>query len=146
MTDAETDPSLDDTPDPAHDIFGKIDALRGRRGGLAPARGVAPLDDFPVLTEIFSAKSRPPSAEPAPGTAPPPAERPFPAPDPEFSPKDLPDLGIVPPSPGLGWVEQLPPDPLELRLGELIGHQQAQLETLIRRVLREELERYLGPR
>lgn len=62
--------------------------------------------------------------------------------DAEFTPTNLPDLGIIPPHYDLDLIEPLPLGPLEEGLSELIARQQAQLEAMIRRVVREELERH----
>jgi len=131
------------------DIYGKIDALLGKRIGFADARPEeGTLDDFPVLTEVvtrdeadelptlqqpYSAEREPASAE---GMATP-VERESNEPI-----ADLPDLGIIPPVCDFDLLDQFPVDPIEERLLEMIAHQQAQLEAMIRRVVREELERF----
>lgn len=127
--------------DAPEDVYGKIDALLGKRAGFGPSRTEGEIEDFPVLTEVVGQDQ---VAEQAPVHAQlqePEARR---GGEPEFGdhPAELPDLGIIPPVCDLDLLEQFPMDPMEERLLEMIAHQQAQLEAMIRRVVREELERF----
>jgi len=136
--------------DEPRDIFGKIDALLGRRVDFAPTQPEAYPDDFPLLTEVVVPDSPGDSAHSgtrgeADSGANANASSGCPDEIAALESADLPDLGIIPPACDLDlFFTQLPPDPLEERLMEMVARQQAQLEALIRRVVREELERYLG--
>jgi hypothetical protein len=131
------------------DVFGKIDALLGKRVGFAATKPEeVALDDFPVLTEVVArdeADERPTLPQPLAADMGP-ASAEVPAEPAEFEPNepiaDLPDLGIIPPVCDFDLLDQFPVDPMEERLLEMIAHQQAQLEAMIRRVVREELERF----
>lgn len=110
-------------PDDAQDLFGKIDAMFGKRAGFTPGLARAE-DDFPVLTEVVEA-------------VPPPA------------PANLGrDALIAPPeaAPALavGQLTEVDIDrlavALEARLAELFIRQQLRIEALVRRVVREELD------
>jgi hypothetical protein len=131
------------------DVFGKIDALLGKRVGFAATKPEADaLDDFPVLTEVVARDAaeelpslqHPPAADTGPTSAAIPAEPAEVEPNEPIA--DLPDLGIIPPVCDFDLLDQFPVDPMEARLLEMIAHQQAQLEAMIRRVVREELERF----
>ena len=128
------------------DVYGKIDALLGKRAGFGASSPKVEVEDFPILTEVVTrddeASNVPP---PAPVVLPAAAAmlaEPF-GPEPGEVPTDLPDLGIIPPVCDFDLLDQFPVDPMEERLLEMIAHQQAQLEAMIRRVVREELERFL---
>ncbi len=108
------------------DIFGKIDAILGRRVGFAGQRPELE-DEFPMLTEVVSegvktvssvvadAMSAPPAV-----TAPPAGE----APVNQLSEVDIDRLAAA----------------LDARLSELFIRQQLRIESLVRRVVREELD------
>lgn len=143
----------DESHDELHDIYGKIDALLGRRLAVAPSRDIAELDDFPLLTEVVSRDDalEPilPSGWDEEATESPPARGvdAVANEDADSEPAtNFPNLGILPPAYDLDLLAQLPPDPLEDRLAEMVARQQAQLEAMIRRVVREELERFHGGR
>jgi hypothetical protein len=136
---------MSDTPG---DVFGRIDALLGRRVGFAPGEEPLVADDFPVLTDVVAREvpggPLPGAGQDEAGLAAGAADLSTDASASGEPPVDLPNLGIIPPAYDLDLLAELPPDPLEVRLAELAAHQQAQLEAMIRRVVREELERYLG--
>lgn len=112
--------------DEAQDIFGKIDAMLGKRAGFVA--GTARLEDeFPLLTEVVT------------GTDPGQPEHlahvadamatPVVAPEPEAAPGQLAEVDI----------DRLAAA-LEARLSELFIRQQLRIEALVRRVVREELD------
>ncbi|MFZ5483912.1 MAG: hypothetical protein ACOZB0_06750 [Pseudomonadota bacterium] len=111
--------------DDAQDLFGKIDAMFGKRAGFTPGLTRAE-DDFPVLTEVVEAVA--PSA-PEPMTS----GRDALVEPPEASP----DLTV-------GQLTEVDIDrlavALEARLAELFIRQQLRVEALVRRVVREELD------
>ncbi|MDR3395382.1 MAG: hypothetical protein P4L70_10325 [Parasulfuritortus sp.] len=109
------------------DIFGKIDAILGRRAGFAGKRPDLD-DDFPMLTEVveehlpvspapvadaMSASSKP--VEPPPSVA---------ASAGQLTEVEIDRLAAA----------------LDARLSELFIRQQLRIETLVRRVVREELD------
>lgn len=124
--------------DEAPDIFGKIDAILGKRAGFAG--GQPEKEEFPVLTEVVEAAlAEPlPPAKAADAMA---GHRPVPA---EEAGRDD-DEAVAPsagPSAGLGDMElDRLAAALEARLSDLFIRQQLRLEALVRRVVREELER-----
>lgn len=131
------------------DVFGKIDALLGKRVGFAATKPEeVALDDFPVLTEVVvrEGTDEPPILQQPVASEMGPASAEVPVEPAEVEPNepiaDLPDLGIIPPVCDFDLLDQFPVDPMEERLLEMIAHQQAQLEAMIRRVVREELERF----
>jgi hypothetical protein len=111
------------------DIFGQIDALLGKRGREALSERVAELDDFPMLTEIIHVDDQDalsgvsPVVHQAAGEQ---AER-------RTSTRRQSDLV----EPEL-LVHELAA--LEQRMKDLIDIQQGQLETLVRQIVREELQ------
>lgn len=115
--------------DQSQDIFGKIDALLGKRAGFVA--GTAKLEDeFPLLTEVVN-ENPPASMEPAGAVADAmstPAEPPVPA-----------SLDAA-----SGHLTEVDIDrlaaALEARLSELFIRQQLRIEALVRRVVREELD------
>lgn len=114
--------------DDSQDIFGKIDAMLGKRAGFVA--GAPQLDDeFPLLTEVV--------ADDLPVVL----ERVGPVADAMSAPVD-------PPAPGAGEmashlaevdIDRLAAA-LEARLSELFIRQQLRIEALVRRVVREELD------
>lgn len=121
--------------DEHNDIFGKIDAMLGKRAGFG---GVARLDeDFPLLTEVVEAD--PPAggqdnAAPVPDVMSAPAEAAPPPATAETGPGRLSEVDI----------DRLAVA-LEARLSELFIRQQLRIEALVRRVVQEELDRRGGP-
>ena len=115
--------------DENQDIFGKIDAMLGKRAGFggAPAR----LDDeFPLLTEVVKE------------TAAPASERAGPVADAMAMPVAPPEPEVPTPASHLDEVDiDRLAAALEARLSELLIRQQLRIEALVRRVVREELER-----
>lgn len=115
--------------DDAQDIFGKIDAMLGKRAGFV---GGAPRldEEFPLLTEVVAE-----GAEPG-------QESPGPAADAMSTPvesvarvsgqAEVPHLAEVD-------IDRLAAA-LEARLSELFIRQQLRIEALVRRVVREELD------
>jgi hypothetical protein len=116
--------------DESQDIFGKIDAMLGKRAGFV---GGAPQadDEFPLLTEVV-----PDAVAVVP-------EWNAPAPDAMASP-----AAVVPPATpersAAGHLAEVDIDrlaaALEARLSELFIRQQLRIEALVRRVVREELD------
>lgn len=113
--------------DDTQDIFGKIDAMLGKRAGFAGKR-LELEEDFPMLTEVV-AEGVKIAAAPAVDalSAPPPAKLPDLAqeagPAMHLSEVDIDRLAAA----------------LEARLSELFIRQQLRIESLVRRVVREEL-------
>lgn len=174
--------------DDTQDIFGKIDALRGKRAGFGAPPPRPKEEEFPLLTDVVpdappptrtatpqAAPPRPAPASPPPAPLPraaaPVAAHPGPRSD-ERAASSVPaprqpaparpvagaaaksaedgrirlDATGTAPSPALEPdVRQALALELEARLGDLFIRQQARLEEVIRRVVREELERRLGP-
>ncbi|TCJ19537.1 hypothetical protein EZJ19_01480 [Parasulfuritortus cantonensis] len=122
--------------DEQNDIFGKIDAMLGKRAGFG---GVARLDEeFPLLTEVVDETPE----EPAPDTV-------LPVPDAMSLPGDtMPQVAA--PEMTAGQLSEVDIDrlaaALEARLSELFIRQQLRIEALVRRVVQEELDRRGGPR
>jgi hypothetical protein len=118
--------------DESQDIFGKIDAILGKRAGFAG--GQAGSDEFPVLTEIVAtAEAVLPPRSPA-GDAM--AEVPA-----STAPASAPEADGEAAAAGLGDMElDRLAAALEARLSELFIRQQMRIEALVRRVVREELE------
>lgn len=117
--------------DDAQDIFGKIDAMLGRRGGFAGGAAKAE-DEFPVLTDVVAQDARENGQRLSPATdamATPAA----PAAD---------SSAVEPEAPG--QLSEVDIDrlaaALEARLSELFIRQQLRVESLVRRVVREELD------
>lgn len=116
------------------DIFGKIDAMLGKRAGFG---GVPRLDEeFPLLTEVVDESPEKQAADktiPAtdamsvPGEAAPAAAAPDMAPG-QLSEVDIDRLAAA----------------LEARLSELFIRQQLRIEALVRRVVQEELDKRGG--
>jgi hypothetical protein len=113
--------------DEGQDIFGKIDAILGKRAGFAGKRPELE-DEFPMLTEVVSE-----GAQIAPG----PTADAMSAPEP-----------VTPLSPVAGPAAQLSDididrlaAALEARLSELFIRQQLRIESLVRQIVREELAR-----
>jgi len=115
--------------DDTQDIFGKIDAMLSRRSGFA-ARSTEVADEFPLLTEVVSEGTWTISVPPVdalsqPATVPPrvtetPQEE---TPSMRMSEADIDRLAAA----------------LEARMSELFIRQQLRIESLVRRVVREEL-------
>jgi hypothetical protein len=109
------------------DIFGKIDAILGRRAGFAGRRPDLE-DDFPMLTEVVE-EHVPVTPVPAADalSAPPVAKAPQP-----------------PVEAVAGQLTEVEIDrlaaALDARLSELFIRQQLRIETLVRQVVREELD------
>lgn len=110
--------------DENQDIFGKIDALFGKRAGFVGGQA-SPEDEFPLLTEVVD--------EPAPTPA---VARVGDA------------LSSQPPAiadASAAMLDDIQLDrlaaALEARLSELFIRQQMRVESLVRRVVREELDR-----
>jgi len=109
------------------DLFGKIDAILGRRAGFAGKRPDQE-DDFPILTEVVAEH---------------PASMTVPAPD----AMSTPPVPAHPPQAGVtraGQLTEVEIDrlaaALDARLSELFIRQQLRIETLVRQVVREELD------
>lgn len=117
--------------DDTQDIFGKIDAMLGRRAGFAGG-GRHVEDEFPLLTDVVEEQEAVPERPLADAMAPPPAQPdPQPpefVPDPQLSEVDIDRLAAA----------------LEARLSELFIRQQLRIEALVRRVVREELDKRGG--
>lgn len=122
--------------DEAQDIFGKIDAMLGKRAGFGGGQSRVD-DEFPLLTEVV-AEVAAPAPEPA-----------GPAADAMSSPVETPE----PPVPVAGEtgprvLSELDIDrlaaALDARLSELFIRQQLRIEALVRRVVREELDQHAG--
>lgn len=114
--------------DEAQDIFGKIDAILGKRAGFVA--GAPKLDDeFPLLTEIVA--ETPVAAAP---------ERLSPIADAMSTPVESPEAAAT----AAGHLAEVDLDrlaaALEARLSELFIRQQLRIEALVRRVVREELD------
>lgn len=111
--------------DDSQDLFGKIDAMFGKRAGFTPGLARAE-DDFPVLTEVVEAVL-PPAPEPMTGGR-----------DALVAPLE------APPALAVGQLTEVDIDrlavALEARLAELFIRQQLRIEALVRRVVREELD------
>lgn len=114
--------------DDTQDIFGKIDAMLGKRAGFGgmPTR----IDDeFPLLTDVVAeaAAAAQEMAGPGPGA------------DAMSSPAEaLPGAGMPAPLAEMD-IDRLAAA-LEARLSELFIRQQLRVESLVRRVVREELD------
>lgn len=150
------------------DIFGKMDALLGKRAGFAGAARLRDDIDFPLLTEVVAAPGVDQSApEPAPLLR---AEARLVSPEPVVRPEPIifPAPVDIPPAAADPW--PLPPGPEADRLlwgDEPVASDEAdaievpaaaeaapieappapqdtELEALLRRIIREELERILG--
>jgi hypothetical protein len=109
------------------DIFGKIDAILGRRAGFAGKRPDLE-DDFPMLTEVVEEHL---PASPAPAAD---------AMSGPLKPVEPPPSVVAP----AGQLTEVEIDrlaaALDARLSELFIRQQLRIETLVRRVVREELD------
>lgn len=120
--------------DEHNDIFGKIDAMLGKRAGFG---GVPRLDEeFPLLTEVVDAGSE--------DTIP---DKPLPGTDAMSVPVEVaPDP--VPAEMTPGRLAEVDIDrlavALEARLSELFIRQQLRIEALVRRVVQEELDKRSG--
>ncbi len=135
------------------DIFGKIDALLGKRAGFAGAPRLRDDIDFPLLTEVVEATD----------IDQPPPEPLLPAQAPQDWP--APAALAVPAAVESAEPRPLPPDPEAARrlwgdapvMPEVVdaaeaptvsvaapAPQDAELEAMLRRIIREELERILG--
>lgn len=116
--------------DETQDIFGKIDALLGKRAGFGG--GVPRLEDeFPLLTEVVNEALPAPreaTGQMADAMSTPTAEAAAPV-GPDQACSDLAELDI----------DRIAAA-LEARLSELFIRQQLRIETLVRRVVREELD------
>ncbi len=115
--------------DEGQDIFGQIDALFGKRAGFVS--GASKLDDeIPLLTEVVT---EPPSAAP---------ELLSPVVDAMSTPATVPAPEVEAPTSvqlADGDLDRLAAA-LEARLSELLIRQQLRIESLVRRVVQEELE------
>lgn len=116
--------------DESQDIFGKIDAMLGKRAGFV---GGTPRleDEFPLLTEVVTEDV--PSLTERHGPATDAMATPAAASEPEMAPGQLAEVDI----------DRLAAA-LEARLSELFIRQQLRIEALVRRVVREELDRRDG--
>lgn len=115
--------------DDSQDIFGKIDAMLGKRAGFS---GMAQTleDEFPMLTEVVAEGLQTTTTSIAEAlSAVPPAPAPAPAGPAEG---DMPHLSEID-------IDRLAAA-LEARLSELFIRQQLRIESLVRRVVREELD------
>jgi hypothetical protein len=112
--------------DESQDIFGKIDAMLGKRAGFGGRKPDAE-DDFPLLTEVVSEGVKAPR---------------MPAADALSSPAGL-ATEAEPVEPG-SHMSEVDIDrlaaALEARLSELFIRQQLRIESLVRRIVREELD------
>jgi hypothetical protein len=122
-------------PEGSEDIFGKVDAILGKRAGFAGGRAEAQ-DEFPVLTDVIAEtppsvpRTRVEDAMAADAVAEPPAGEAA-----ESIPSCLGELDI----------DRLAAA-LEARLSELFIRQQLRIESLVRQVVREEIEKRAGHR
>lgn len=111
--------------DDSQDIFGKIDAMLGKRAGFG---GVPRLEDeFPLLTEVVTESAQVEPERPRPGADAMSSPAPGPAAQPKAQPLDEVDIDRLAAA-------------LEARLSELFIRQQLRIEALVRRVVREELD------
>jgi hypothetical protein len=109
--------------DESQDLFGKIDAMFGKRAGFA-AGMPKPDDEFPLLTDVVTETIPDRSVADA-MTHPDAVPMPEPAGGALLSEVDIDRLAAA----------------LEARLSELFIRQQLRIEALVRRVVREELDR-----
>ncbi|MBK6743313.1 MAG: hypothetical protein IPG66_10185 [Hydrogenophilales bacterium] len=126
------------------DIFGKIDALLGKRVGFAGATRQREDNDFPLLTEVVEAPGidllQPEPSPPEQPEAPLAWQEPVPTPLAEPAPveSDEPVASVaaddIEPMPAT----EAPP------VKEPPALQDAEFEAMLRRIIREELERLLG--
>jgi hypothetical protein len=114
--------------DEGQDIFGKIDAILGKRAGFAGKRPELE-DEFPMLTEVVAEGAQiPPTPAADAMSAPEPvvaSRPPLAGPVTQLSEVDIDRLAAA----------------LEARLSELFIRQQLRIESLVRRIVREELAR-----
>lgn len=120
--------------DESNDIFGKIDAMLGKRAGFG---GVPRLDEeFPLLTEVVDESPEEKAAEAV-----------LPVPDAMSVPGDAMPR-VAPAEAAPGQLSEVDIDrlaaALEARLSELFIRQQLRIEALVRRVVQEELDRRGG--
>jgi hypothetical protein len=108
------------------DIFGKIDAILGRRAGFS-GKPLNMEDDFPMLTEVVEE----PVPVASPSTADAMSASPVPAGPPQTAAAPAGQLTEV-------EIDRLAAA-LDARLSELFIRQQLRIEALVRRVVREEL-------
>jgi hypothetical protein len=115
--------------DDAQDIFGKIDAMLGKRAGFggAPPRVD---DEFPLLTEVVAEVEAP--AQDMSGNATDAMSNPAEAAEPDAGETRAPALADMD-------IDRLAAA-LEARLSELFIRQQLRIEAIVRRVVREELD------
>lgn len=144
------------------DIFGKIDALLGKRVGFAGAVRQREENDFPLLTEVVEApviaspEFEPSTSEPStPEQAPLAWQEPAPAPLTEAMPEKSAEPWPLPPGPDVARLvwgdEPLPVDGSEApAVAEAASAEETprprdtEFEAMLRRIIREELERLLG--
>ena len=108
------------------DVFGKIDALLGRREGFSPGPKLKSLEEeFPLLTEVVERELE--QAAPAPA-------------------RPVPDRADVQSPGSAAPVSSEPAQNLERVLQDLFIRQQIRLEESIRRIVREELDRHAAHR
>lgn len=119
--------------DDTQDIFGKIDAMLGKRAGFDGKR--AELDeDFPMLTEVVAEGVKMVTAPVVDALS-----APSPAPSPDAAQEEV-RLAGTEPAMQLSEVDiDRLAAALEARLSELFIRQQLRIESLVRRVVREEL-------
>lgn len=120
--------------DESSDIFGKIDAMLGKRAGFG---GVPRLDEeFPLLTEVVEESPEEQAAD-----------KTIPGADAMSVPGDtMPKVAAPEMAPGL--LSEVDIDrlaaALEARLSELFIRQQLRIEALVRRIVQEELDKRRG--
>lgn len=144
------------------DIFGKIDALLGKRVGFAGATRQREDNDFPLLTEVVEAPGidllQPEPSLPEQPEAPLAWQEPVPTPLAEPAPVERAEPWPLPPGPeperllrGDEPVASVEADDIEPMpapeapsVKEPPALQDAEFEAMLRRIIREELERLLG--
>ena len=118
--------------DDTQDIFGKIDAMLGKRAGFAGKR-LELEEDFPMLTEVVAEGVKIAAA---------PTVDSLSAPPPTKLPETAQEAGQTEAGPAMHLsevdIDRLAAA-LEARLSELFIRQQLRIESLVRRVVREEL-------
>ena len=111
--------------DDTQDIFGKIDAMLGKRSGFA-MRSPTVEDEFPLLTEVVSEGTWTTAPQHV---------------DALSEPVTEPDAAIPDSTSSLSEVDiDRLAAALEARLSELFIRQQLRIESLVRRIVREELD------
>lgn len=127
------------------DLFGKIDALTGRRIGFGPSQDASELDDFPLLTDVVPADEGEASWEFAPDAGAPSVAKAAWASE-GYAAEDTAPVTEAPSGTAGGVLHDPLPPHLRAHIEALFASQERRLEAMLRRVLREELERFMQAR